>query len=200
MRSQGTPIRRLIAALTALSLLLSACGSGDDESTETTSTEAADEAAATTAPPATDPPATEAPAPETTIAAATTTEAAAAPEATDTAAGGAATITLAEFTIEASPVVAGTTSFAVDNAGDFPHEFAITRGTSYEELPLLSNGSVDEDALGDDFLGRTDLLQGGQSATIEFDLEPGDYVFFCNISVGPNSHAAAGQVLSVSIG
>ena len=33
---------------------------------------------------------------------------------------------------------------------------------------------------------------------IEFDLEPGNYVFFCNIA-GTVSHAAQGQVLSVTV-
>ena len=89
----------------------------------------------------------------------------------------------------------------MSNVGpDNPHAFAIVRGDSYEELPQLDNGAVDTEAMGDDFLGSTDNVEVGDSTEITFDLEAGNYVFFCPIQFGPNSHAAAGQVLSVTVG
>ncbi len=104
-----------------------------------------------------------------------------------------------EWAIETpAEVAAGTVTFDVSNGGSFPHHFAIARGNSYEELPMAGGGAIDEAALGDDYLGRTANLQGGQTETIEFDLEPGNYVFFCNIA-GTVSHAAQGQVLSVIV-
>lgn len=99
-----------------------------------------------------------------------------------------------------SLVNSGDVLFSVTNSGAFNHEFAIARGASYEELPLLENGAVDEDALGADFIGRTETFGGGQTIEATFNLEPGDYVLFCNIAVGPNSHAANGQVQSLSVG
>ena len=62
------------------------------------------------------------------------------------------------------------------------------------------NGAVDEEALAEgQFLGRTAVLEPGQAETITFDLEPGKYLFICNINFGPNSHAANGQILSVTV-
>ena len=37
-----------------------------------------------------------------------------------------------------------------------------------------------------------------KNSTIEFDFEPGNYMLFCNIA-GTVSHAAQGQVLSVTV-
>ena len=109
-------------------------------------------------------------------------------------------VSLDEFNIHTeNEFEAGTISFDVVNEGEFPHQFGIARGADYESLPLLANGAVDEEALGDDYLGATENIASGESATIDFDLEPGNYVFICNIAVGPNSHAKAGQVLSVLV-
>ena len=63
----------------------------------------------------------------------------------------------------------------------------------------IGGGAIDEDALGDDFIGRTENLQSGETEIIEFDLDPGNYVFFCNIAATV-SHAAQGQVLAVTVG
>jgi hypothetical protein len=97
---------------------------------------------------------------------------------------------------------AGMVNFKATNLGDNPHEFGIARGNSYEELPkVAANGSIDEEALGDDFLGKTPVVDKvlAPEREISFDLAPGNYVFFCNLVVGPVSHAARGHVLSVTV-
>lgn len=96
---------------------------------------------------------------------------------------------------------AGTINFKATNLGETPHEFGIARGNSYEELPQLANGSIDEEALGDDFLGKTPIVDRVLSPErdISFDLAPGRYVFFCNLVLGPVSHAARGHVLSITV-
>ena len=96
---------------------------------------------------------------------------------------------------------AGTINFKATNLGDTPHEFGIARGNSYEELPQLANGSIDEEALGDDFLGKTPIVDKvlAPEREISFDLEPGNYVMFCNIVAGPVSHAARGHILSITV-
>ena len=108
-------------------------------------------------------------------------------------------VSLVEWAVE-SPIelIPGVITFDVTNDGDFAHHFAIARGDSYETLPQLADGSIDEATLGADFLGRTSNMQGGGAETIEFDLEAGNYVFFCNIATAV-SHAAQGQVLSVTV-
>jgi hypothetical protein len=174
-----TRMKRFIAILSLLALLAAACGDSESE-----------------------PAATDAP---TTTAAPDTTEA---PEVTEPAeepgddapAGEVVEVELVEWAVNApAEITGGTVSFNVTNIGENSHEFTIVRGESYESLPLLGNGAVDEAALGDDFLGRTETFDAGSTITATFDLEPGSYVFLCNISFGPNSHAKAGQVLSVTV-
>lgn len=110
-------------------------------------------------------------------------------------------VDLFEWGLAAPAIIdSGEVLFSITNSGSFNHELAIARGTSYESLPLLANGAVDEAALGADFIGRTETFGGGITIEQPFLLEPGDYVFFCNIAVGPNSHAANGQVQSVTVG
>jgi hypothetical protein len=76
----------------------------------------------------------------------------------------------------------------------------IIEGDGYATLPLTGNGAVDEAALpAGSLLGSTDRIAPGDMATISFDLEAGNYVLLCNIAVGPNSHAAAGQTLDITI-
>jgi hypothetical protein len=195
------------AALVALSVtaLLAACGGEDDETSgdvTTTATQEASAPAATTTVVAetttaeTDPVDTTT-APSDTPAAETTTPSDSAP-----AAGGAVAIDLAEWTLTASaPVAAGTTEFAVTNSGEFPHKFGVIQGDSYATLPQTENGAVDEAALpAGALIGETETLDPGGSTTISLDLPAGNYVFICNIAVGPNSHAKAGQTLDVTVG
>ena len=106
-----------------------------------------------------------------------------------------------EFTITLTDTLTeGSLSFAVIGSGEFPHALAIARGASYDDLPHKANGAVDIDALGDDFLGSTDNLETGQTAALAVDLESGDYVFFCPVEFGDQSHAGGGMVLSVTVG
>ena len=108
-------------------------------------------------------------------------------------------VSLVEWAIDSeTDLTPGVITFNVTNDGDFSHHFAIARGESYETLPQTSGGAIDEATLAADFLGRTNNIQSGGTGTIEFDLEPGNYVFFCNIATTV-SHAAQGQVLSVTV-
>lgn len=181
-------MRRLLFSLFVILVLAAACGDDDDTTSDppSTTTEAVPEATTT-------PPTTEAPA-------ATTTTEAEAPATTAAPTDAPIAVVLAEFTITPDATIgAGPVTFAPVNEGEFPHRFGIAVGTSYEELPQLDNGAIDEEALGADFLGSTENLQPGETTTIDFDLAPGDYVLFCNVAVGPNSHAANGQTLSISV-
>ncbi|MEJ6722669.1 hypothetical protein [Ilumatobacter sp.] len=188
----------LIATVSIVSILaLSACGGGNDSPTSADAVEAESE---TPQQPESDPgepeilvpisdpgvPAVEAP---------VVTEAIIPAEQVAEVVG----VSLVEWAVE-SPIelIPGVITFNVTNDGDFGHHFAIARGESYETLPQLADGSIDEATLGTDFLGRTSNMQGGGAETIKFDLEPGNYVFFCNIATAV-SHAAQGQVLSVTV-
>lgn len=202
-----------LSAVTAL-LLLAGCGSDTDEDSAETETTSESDAADTTE---TDTTETDDSEVETTEGDETETETTESDsseadtgggeDADETDAGGAdgatgspVSVSLDEWVVDTeSTLEAGAITFEVANVGSFPHEFGIARGESYDTLPQLDNGAIDEDTLGDDLLGKLDRVSPGESGTIEFDLEAGNYVFFCNIAVGPNSHAANGQVLSVTV-
>lgn len=192
--------RRLLAILLALTVFGAACSSDDDSAAEDGTDESSEESTDTEE--TTDDAADDA-AEESTDDAADSGEEAAeddGEEAAEAPADG-VSVELGEWFVDTEATQeAGTVTFAVSNVGENPHAFAIVRGNSYEELPQLDNGAVDTDAMGDDFLDSTDNIEVGESTEIAFDLEPGNYVFFCPIQFGPNSHAAAGQVLSVTVG
>ena len=181
----------------ALATVATACGGGDDQGAEPSTTEATTPAE-TAAPSTTASPSTETSAPSTTGGA----DAGDAGEVGEVVNADPVVVNLDDFAISIDTTVfrAGTVNFEVTNTDDVPHEFGVTRGDSYEELPLEANGAIDEEALGADLLGKTGALFGalGTTREISFDLTPGNYVFFCNLG-NPVSHAARGQVLSVTV-
>ena len=70
---------------------------------------------------------------------------------------------------------AGTYSFEVTNNGRMPHDFVVEQGGSD--------------------VAATEVLQPGESATLEVALAPGDYVFYCSVG----AHRAAGMELPVTV-
>lgn len=177
-------MKRFLLTLPLLVLLAASCGDSEPEV-------AAIDATTTTAPTTTAAPTTAA---ETTAAPTTAAETTEAPTAD------AVGYELVEWTLSGpTEIPAGSVTFEVMNVGENTHEFTIAKGDSYESLPQLANGAVDEEALGADFIGRSEKIDAGQTMEVTFDLEPGSYVFMCNIQFGPNSHASAGQVLSVTV-
>ncbi len=186
-------MRQALSILFALTLVLAACGSDDADAGDDTSTTVA---VVTTEPTVEE--TTTSAAPATTAA---TTEVAGDTTTTEAAVGGLVAVELSEWEVDTTTeLTAGSVGFDISNTGSFGHEFAVAKGDSYETLPLLESGAVDEAALGADLLGKTEIIAAGDTAEATFDLEPGNYVLFCNIAVGPNSHAALGQTLSVTVG
>ncbi len=70
---------------------------------------------------------------------------------------------------------AGTYTFEVTNDGRMPHDFVVEQGGSD--------------------VAATEVLQPGESATLEVELAPGDYVFYCSVG----AHRAAGMELPVTV-
>ena len=122
-------------------------------------------------------------------AAATTSAAAPAASAEETATGasettsaGAAqsqtlTATEGEMYIELSSKELGAGSYTIEvvNEGSATHDFMVERD-------------------GDDVAG-TDTIAPGSSSTLEVDLEPGEYVFYCSIG----NHRAMGMEVTVTV-
>jgi hypothetical protein len=193
-------MRKSVLVAASCLLTLGACGSSTkkaDAPATTASTVAANSTTTTVAPakPAT----TAAPAKPATTAAPAKPATTAAPA--KPAAGAPIDVTLKEWSIEApASIKAGDITLNVKNGGAFPHELAVMKGDSYPTLPLAANGSVDEAKLAAGaLLGRTQRIGGGGTEAKTFTLTPGNYVFVCNLGGGNNSHAKAGQVLSVTV-
>jgi uncharacterized cupredoxin-like copper-binding protein len=89
-----------------------------------------------------------------------------------------------DFKFEAPAVVpAGDVVISAHNLGPDAHELIVARADSAGDLPLRPDGiTVDEDAIEGDTAGAIEPF--GYGATEEFSahLDPGRYVFFCNMS------------------
>jgi uncharacterized cupredoxin-like copper-binding protein len=106
-----------------------------------------------------------------------------------TIAEGPIAIELREFSItpEATALRSGKVRFDVENVGDYRHEFLVVKlvpGTNTP--PTVATGAMKENAPGIDTLGRitkTTLTPGG-NGELTLNLEPGDYIFACNLVIG----------------
>jgi len=115
---------------------------------------------------------------------------------------------LFEFGIEpeVDEVPAGTIGFVADNIGAEAHELVVVKADSIDSLPTDEDGAVDEEALDPDqeLIGEIKAFPAGQTCEGTFDLEPGDYVLFCNIvEVQPDgtveSHFAKGMATTFAV-
>ncbi len=188
--------RALFILAAGLTLMLTACGSDDDESADDTTTTEAEETTTTEAEETTT---TEAEETTTTEAEETTTT-----EAPGDAGSGVGVTLNDDFEILlASDPAAGSVTFNVSNEGpDFPHALTIVRAASIDDLPRNeANGAVDTDAMdAADIIGSTSVpMPSGTAEDLTVDLEAGDYVFFCPIQDETRSHVGAGQIIEVTV-
>jgi hypothetical protein len=200
---------RLAATLVTSTLILAACGGDDDDAGSQTATAnvttTAAAAAQTTAANVTTTAAaaTTTRAPATTVAVATTAPAAASAATcnglTAPAAGATAVATtLIEWAVNTPATVkAGPVAFTIKNDASATHQFMLVKGT-YEALPKIANGALDEAQLGANLLGQV-RMSGNQTCAAGFTLTPGSYAIVCNINQGPNSHAARGQKINFTV-
>ena len=100
------------------------------------------------------------------------------------AADGATTthVTLSEWKIDAPTTLkAGDVTFDVKNAGTTPHEFVVIKSdASPGSFPVISGGKFDEEAAGES-PGETGDIDVGGEKTVTLHLDPGTYVFVCNL-------------------
>ena len=141
-------------ALAAAGLIASGCGSNNDSSSSS---------AAAPANPATTTAATPAPSD---------------PGALD-ATGGSATITAKDLSFSTKKIdaKAGKLKVKLDNDGKAPHEFVVIKtADAPDKLPTKGGGADEKGSV-----GEIEETKGGTSASHEFDLKPGHYVFICNV-------------------
>jgi uncharacterized cupredoxin-like copper-binding protein len=101
-----------------------------------------------------------------------------------------------DFKIEApSRLHSGLVSLHVRNEGPDQHELIVVRGTE-PRLPLRADGlTVDEEALESVEPGALEPGEPGTVRTLDVDLKPGRYVFFCNME----GHFMAGMHTEVVV-
>jgi len=87
------------------------------------------------------------------------------------------------ITLAKSSAGAGEVTFHVHNdATDLTHEFVIFKtDLPQDQLPLTSEGIVDEEGSGLTVVDEVEDIEPGMSADLTVTLEPGNYVLLCNI-------------------
>ena len=107
------------------------------------------------------------------------TTAAAAPATAAKTTSGGLTVDASEFTF-APPTLsakAGKVKVTLDNKGQTQHEFVLLKTSTAADKLKVTGGRVSEK----DSVGEISETDGGKSASHTFDLEPGTYVYVCNI-------------------
>ena len=92
-------------------------------------------------------------------------------------------VLVSEWIVQPKPaeVKNGKVKIIVNNAGGDEHELIVYRGNTVD-LPLKSDGSVDEDAAEANIVGEIGEIKPGETKSKIFDLKlVGEYTIFCNI-------------------
>jgi len=92
-------------------------------------------------------------------------------------------VTLQEWQIDVdTPAVAASALyFLVDNLGpDDAHEFVVVRSDAAPDALPVVDGRVPEDEV--DLVDEIEPFAASSSASVTLELEPGSYVFLCNIA------------------
>lgn len=112
-----------------------------------------------------------------------------APSATPTvsAVGATVSISLTQWSVTptATTIPAGKVSFKVSNVGSITHEFVVLKtNTLAADIPIGSfegeKDRINEDTSGTN-VGETGDMKVGATKTITIGLQPGHYVFLCNL-------------------
>jgi hypothetical protein len=114
-------------------------------------------------------------------------------------------VTVQEFAVvpDTASIPAGSVTLDATNEGpQFEHELVVVKtDLAAADLPTNEDGSFDEDADGVEVLGEIEEFAPGTSESLSVDLEPGHYVFLCNVVVdvdgSPVSHYQQGMRVDV---
>ena len=91
------------------------------------------------------------------------------------------------------PLPAGAVNFQVRNSGAVAHEFVVIRSdVAVDGLPI--DGAV-ADEVGLDILARILEFRAGSAASTALELQPGQYLLFCNVP----AHYTLGMAISVTV-
>ncbi len=108
-------------------------------------------------------------------------------------------VELNEWKIIPNPdsAAAGTVEFTAKNTGSIEHEMVIVKtDLAPDALPTNDSGTrVDENSDKFEVIGEISEFEAGKTETADFDLEPGNYVLFCNIE----GHYKAGMTTGFTV-
>jgi hypothetical protein len=93
-------------------------------------------------------------------------------------------VVLGEWVVEPDPPAApaGSLTIVADDQGGEDHELVIVRADDPADLPTDEDGAVDEEGIAqEDFIGEIEDVASGTQRSGTFTLDPGTYVFFCNV-------------------
>jgi uncharacterized cupredoxin-like copper-binding protein len=115
-------------------------------------------------------------------------------------------VTLKEWQITPSSTThsAGKITLNITNNGDKEHEFVVRKtDAKAEALPLNADGEVSEDAPELTAVGDpsevADIKSGSSNSTLTVTLQPGHYVFFCNLHVEELLHYQKGMRVDFTV-
>ncbi len=92
---------------------------------------------------------------------------------------------------------AGSVEFTAKNTGSIEHEMVIVKtDLAPDALPTNDSGTrVDENSDKFEVIGEISEFEAGKTEDASFDLEPGNYVLFCNIE----GHYKAGMTTGFTV-
>jgi hypothetical protein len=98
--------------------------------------------------------------------------------------GGEVDVTLQEWSIETDvdTLPKGPIEITVENDGELEHELLIIQtDIAADDLPTKDDGSIDEGAPGVEVKREIEDISSGDRTGRTYELDPGSYVFACNI-------------------
>lgn len=111
-------------------------------------------------------------------------------------------VELSEFSVivEPSSVGSGEVAFSVENVGEITHEFVVVAtDLDAADLPTSDDGFVDEEGEGIEPIDEIEDIEAGESGSLTVELDPGNYVLFCNVVDGDQVHYEAGMHTSFTV-
>jgi uncharacterized cupredoxin-like copper-binding protein len=97
--------------------------------------------------------------------------------------GNSVAVTLNDYAIQpaTTTIPAGEVTFAIENTGATKHEMVVIRTDVAIDDMAVEDHETDEEAPGMTPIGEVEDVEPGESTNLVLTLEPGRYVFLCNL-------------------